>query len=94
MEVGFIITGCLTIALGFAIMFHIPDMPNKAWFLTEEEKVLVVERIRSNQQGFGNKHFKKEQFIEAICDAQTWLIFAYSIVNTIPNGGITNLVVF
>lgn len=86
----FIITGCLTIALGFAIMLHIPDVPNKAWFLTEEEKVLVVERIRSNQQGFGNKHFKKEQFFEAITDIQTWLIFLFSITNNIPNGGVTN----
>lgn len=86
----FIITGVLTIVLGFAIMAHIPDTPTKAWFLTEEEKHLVVERIRSNQQGFGNKHFKKDQFIEAITDIQTWLFALFAVANNIPNGGVTN----
>lgn len=67
-----------------------PDTPTKAWFLNDEEKSLVVERIRTNQQGFGNKHFKKHQFIEALLDFKTWLFFIFSIANNIPNGGITN----
>lgn len=86
----FVITGCLTISLGFVVMLHLPDTPAQAWFLSDEEKVLVVERIRSNQQGFGNKHFKKHQFIEAITDIKTWLFFLFAIANNIPNGGITN----
>ncbi|CAL1185373.1 unnamed protein product [Candida parapsilosis] len=45
----------------------------------EEEKVLVVERIRGNQQGFGNPRFKKEQFIEALTDHRTWLFFIFAI---------------
>lgn len=89
-KVIFIIPGCLTIFLGFIILLHLPDTPTKAWFLTEEEKKLVVERIRSNQQGFGNKHFKKHQFIEALTDYKTWLFFVFALSNNIPNGGITN----
>lgn len=86
----FIITGCLTIFLSFVIFIHLPDSPSLAWFLSEEEKYLVVERIRKNQQGFGNKHFKKHQFIEAMKDYKTWLLFFFAIANNIPNGGITN----
>ncbi|KAI5956865.1 DAL5 [Candida jiufengensis] len=86
----FVVTGVLTIFLGFVIATHIPDAPTKAWFLTEEEKVLVVERIRSNQQGFGNRRFKKNQFIEALTDHRTWLFFLYSLSSNIPNGGITS----
>ncbi|CAH2354555.1 allantoate permease [[Candida] railenensis] len=86
----FIITGCLTICMGFVILFHIPDSPPKAWFLTEEEKLLVVERIRVNQQGFGNKTFKKYQFIEALTDYKTWLLFIFALADDIPNGGTTN----
>ncbi|KAI5960525.1 DAL5 [Candida theae] len=86
----FVVTGVLTIFLGFVIMLHIPDSPTKAWFLSEEEKVLVVERIRSNQQGFGNPRFKKKQFYEALTDHRTWLFFLFSISNNIPNGGITS----
>jgi len=86
----FIITGCITIVLGFAIFFHLPNNPTEAWFLTEHEKKLVVERIRGNQQGFGNKHFKKKQFIEALTDMKTWLFFLVALATDIPNGGITN----
>ncbi|KAG5417358.1 DAL5 [Candida metapsilosis] len=85
----FVVTGVLTVFLGLVILFHIPDTPTGAWFLNEEEKVLVVERIRSNQQGFGNPRFKKEQFIEALTDHRTWLFFIFAIAHNIPNGGIT-----
>lgn len=86
----FVVTGVLTVFLGFMIMLHIPDTPTGAWFLTEEEKVLVVERIRSNQQGFGSPKFKREQFIEALADHRTWLFFLFSIAHNIPNGGVTS----
>ncbi|KAK6460691.1 allantoate permease [Scheffersomyces coipomensis] len=86
----FIITGCLTIFLGFIYLIHIPDVPTEAWFLNEEEKILVVERIRDNQQGYGNKHFKWNQFKEALLDVKTWLIFMFALASDIPNGGITN----
>ncbi|EDK45822.1 conserved hypothetical protein [Lodderomyces elongisporus NRRL YB-4239] len=86
----FVITGVLTIFLGFLIMAHIPDTPTGAWFLSEEEKVLVVERARTNQQGFGNPRFKKSQFIEALTDHRTWLYVLFGLAFDIPNGGITS----
>ncbi|CAK7896332.1 allantoate permease [[Candida] anglica] len=86
----FVVTGCLTIFLGIVVAIHIPDTPAQAWFLTNEEKSLVVERIRTNQQGFGNRHFKKHQFIEAVTDYKTWLIFFFGLASNIPNGGMTN----
>nr|QFR37089.1 MFS transporter [Cyberlindnera americana] len=86
----FIVIGLITILLSFAFYFHIPDSPAGAWFLTEREKMMVVERIRSNKQGFGNKHFKKAQFIEALTDVRTWVFFFHALITNIPNGGITN----
>mgnify|MGYP000315521069 CR=1 FL=1 len=86
----FVVTGVLTIFLGMLIIVHVPDTPTRAWFLSEEEKILVVERIRSNQQGFGNPRFKKEQFVEALTDHRTWLFFFFSVLQMIPNGGITS----
>lgn len=86
----FIVTGVLTIALGLAIIAHLPDSPAKAWFLTDEEKQMVVQRVRRNHQGFGNKHYKKEQVIEALTDYKTWLLFAFVLICNVPNGGITN----
>lgn len=86
----FIITGVITIFAGILVLFHIPDDPSKAWFLTEEEKKLILVRIRTNQQGFENKKFKKEQFVEAFTDVRTWLYFFYCVCQNIPNGGLTN----
>ncbi|SCU90308.1 LAME_0E07976g1_1 [Lachancea meyersii CBS 8951] len=89
-RVLFIVTGLITIVTGFAIFFHIPDDPSKAWFLSEREKFMVVERIRGNQQGFGNHHIKWYQVKEAFTDIRTWLYFLFSIGSNIPNGGLTN----
>lgn len=86
----FVITGCITIFLGFLMVIHLPDSPDKAWFFNEEEKLILVERIRGNQQGFGNHHIKKHQVIEALKDVRTWLYFLFSVSGNIPNGGITN----
>ncbi|VEU21358.1 DEKNAAC102248 [Brettanomyces naardenensis] len=86
----FIITGVITIVLGAVFYLHIPDIPSKAWFLSEHEKRLVVERIRSNQQGFGNRHFKLYQFKEALGDVNTWLFFLFAVAGMIPNGATTN----
>ena len=89
-KVIFLVTGAMTIVLGIVTYFHIPSKPTDAWFLTEREKQMVVERVCSNQQGFGNKHFKKEQFVETLLDRRTWLLFSMGIACNIPNGGLTN----
>lgn len=89
-KVLFIVEGCMTMVVGIAFYIHIPDNPSKAWFLTDEEKALVVERIKTNEQGFGNKHFKSYQFKEAVTDIQTWLFFLFGLATDIPNGAVTN----
>lgn len=86
----YIITGCITILLGSISIIHIPDIPVKAWFLNEEDKRYAIERSKSNQQGFGNRHFKKYQLIEAFKDPVTYCIFVYAMSYAIPNGGLNN----
>lgn len=89
-KVLFIVIGCITIAVGFMILIHIPDLPVKAWFLNAKQRKQVVLRIKSNQQGFGNRHFKWHQFKEAIMDINTWIFFFFSVAFQIPNGALTN----
>ncbi|BFZ59824.1 Allantoate permease [Saitoella coloradoensis] len=89
-QIIFLVTGFATMAVGVALLWLMPDTPMQARFLTEEDKVLCIERLRVNQQGVGNKHFKMEQFKEALRDPRTWLYFSYSLIADIPNGGLTN----
>ncbi|GAW25287.1 putative MFS allantoate transporter [Rosellinia necatrix] len=67
-----------------------PDSQLNARFLTEHERLMAVERIRINQQGVGNKHFKWYQCKEALTDPMVWAFALYSLIASIPNGGISN----
>lgn len=46
-----------------ATRFFFPDSPTTAYFLTAEERVAAVKRIKSNQAGVENKQWKREQCV-------------------------------
>ncbi len=87
-KVLFVVTGLLTIVLGFILMFHVPDNPPDAWFLSKHEKTLVMQRVKDNKQGYGSPKWKWYQFKESLMDARTWLGFFYAFCSNIPNGGL------
>ncbi|KAI0063439.1 MFS general substrate transporter [Artomyces pyxidatus] len=84
-----IITGIITFITSFTFWFFFPDSPTTAHFLTPEERVMAVRRIRVNQAGVENKHWKREQFIEALQDSKTWIFVLFAgfanIVNSLTN---------
>jgi MFS transporter, ACS family, allantoate permease len=59
------------------LRFIFPNSPVDAWFLRPEERVVAVSRLRANQAGVENKHFKYDQFVEALQDPKTWLFAAF-----------------
>ncbi|KAK6352709.1 hypothetical protein TWF696_004712 [Orbilia brochopaga] len=89
-KVIFLTLGLLTAAVGVLFWFIMPDNQLNAKFLTSEERALAVERIRENNQGIGNRHFKMYQFKEALTDPMTWAFCFHSIVANIGAGGVTN----
>ncbi|KAI0479661.1 major facilitator superfamily transporter allantoate [Xylaria cf. heliscus] len=86
----FLVFGLFTALLGALFLYWMPDSQLNARFLTEHERLMAVERIRVNQQGVGNKHFKFYQFKEALTDPMIWAFVLYSFFSSIPNGGVTN----
>ncbi|KAI0059498.1 MFS general substrate transporter [Artomyces pyxidatus] len=80
-----VITGSFTFLTAIAFFFLFPDSPTNAWFLTPEERVIAVQRIKANQTGVENKRFKKEQMIEAIMDPKTWLFALFAALDNVPN---------
>ncbi|PFH54129.1 hypothetical protein AMATHDRAFT_38116 [Amanita thiersii Skay4041] len=80
-----IITGLITLVTSVIFWFFFPDSPASARFLTPEERVLAVQRIKVNQAGIENKHWKKEQFIEALIDPKTWLLALFAALSQVFN---------
>lgn len=80
-----IIFGLITLVVSVVFWFFFPDSPANAWFLTPEERIIAVERIKVNQAGVENKHFKREQLIECLWDPKTWLFFFMSAISNVTN---------
>ncbi|KAL8827098.1 MAG: hypothetical protein Q9191_003397 [Dirinaria sp. TL-2023a] len=89
-KILFLVWGLVTFVAGVCFVLVMPDNPLKARFLSPQERRLAVERTRTNQQGIGNKRFKRYQFKEAMTDPQTWAFVLFALFWDIPNGGIGN----
>lgn len=85
-KIVFLAVGLFTASVGCAFLYFMPDNQLNARFLTPRERLMAIERIRKNQQGVGNKHFKMYQFKEALLDPMTWAFFAFALIADIPNG--------
>ncbi|KAF5662623.1 allantoate permease [Fusarium circinatum] len=64
-------------------------LPMEAKFLSDREKVVTVERLRSNQMGIVSRQWKWDHVKESILDIKTWCWFFLVITISIPSGGIS-----
>lgn len=64
----FLVLGLVNLVLGILVMFFVPDSPMQARFLTNNEKVVLLEHIRINQTGIENPHFHSSQLLEGVLD--------------------------
>ncbi|KAH9907076.1 major facilitator superfamily transporter [Xylariomycetidae sp. FL2044] len=85
----FLIWGSLTTAWGVILFVTLPGSPLTTSFLTEVERAMVVGRVQKNGTGIENRKFKVAQFVEAILDLKTWLLFLFAVASNSPNGGLT-----
>ncbi|KAK9351013.1 major facilitator superfamily domain-containing protein [Lipomyces doorenjongii] len=65
------------------------DIPS-ARFLTEDEKVQAIERLRANQTGTGNQEFKIKHVVEAALEPKTYLWISMSMLLNV-GAGVTNV---
>ena len=85
----YLILGALAIFNGVLVIFFLPDSPNTARFLSEEEKIAALERVRLDQAGTHNKKIKRYQVVETFKDVRTWIMFIIILCIGIPNGGLS-----
>ncbi|KAH3675894.1 hypothetical protein WICMUC_002464 [Wickerhamomyces mucosus] len=88
-KILFLMFGSFSIVLGVLVYLYLPDNSVSAWFLTEEEKTLVVEHIRPNQTSAENKKFKWYQIKELLFhDKLFWLFIFAAICSQIVTGAV------
>ncbi|OAA64086.1 allantoate permease [Akanthomyces lecanii RCEF 1005] len=88
-QIIFLFCGCITVAFSIVMFFLMPDSPMEAKFLTYEEKLIAIERLRMNQMGIGSGVWKWSHVLEAFLDVKTYLWFSLMLAISIPSGGIS-----
>lgn len=84
-RVFYILTGGMTLIVGVCFWFLIPDNPMQAHFLTPEERLNAIARLRNKSTGVENKPWKREQFLEALTDWKVWSFALYAAISNISN---------
>lgn len=84
----FLVYGVVSILFGLFVGWYMPDSPMRSRCWSEEDKHLMVERVRENQTGVQNRTFKKYQLIEALIDPQVWGYAVVALTTTLPTSGL------
>lgn len=76
-----LVLGACAILVGIAVLLFMPDSPVHAPFLSHEERIAALERVRDDQGGTENGKLKRAQVVEALQDVRTWLIVLSTLVS-------------
>jgi MFS family permease len=71
-RVMFITLGLVTVIVGVVTSVWLPDSPMKAEWLSEEERVWIIRRVRGNRTGILKRGFKWRHLVELLVDPQIW----------------------
>ncbi|KAF3931158.1 Sialin [Dactylellina cionopaga] len=88
-RVMFLVLGGVTMAIGVWTVWRLPDTPMSSTWLTEQERLAVLERVAKNQTGISSTEFKPKQLKELLLDPQIWALFLCTCLISISSGVIT-----
>ena len=69
----YLFAGALTVLFGI-VCFAIPNSAVSAWFLSPEERIVAVERLRRGQTGVRCQKLKWSHIREGLLDIKVWLV--------------------
>ncbi|KAL9128267.1 MAG: hypothetical protein Q9217_003029 [Psora testacea] len=84
----YLLAGSLTILFGI-VCFAVPNSPVSAWFLSAEDRVIAVERLRSGQTGVRCQKLKGSQMKEAALDIKIWIVAFMMAAAYTVNGAVS-----
>lgn len=79
-RIMFLVLGLITAVVGTLTFFFIPDTPIKAKWLSESEKVALLEHVGENQTGVWSTTLSSKQIWESVFDIQLWLLTLTTIL--------------
>jgi hypothetical protein len=88
-KIIFLFFGIVTVAVSGAMFFWMPDSPTEAKFLTDNDKIIAIERLRNNQMGVMSREWRYAHFFEALRDVKTWLWVTMIFCISVPSNGIS-----
>ncbi|KAJ5918163.1 hypothetical protein N7454_010538 [Penicillium verhagenii] len=86
----FILFGSVTAAWGLVLVKYLPNGPDKAIFLTPDQRILAVQRTKDTKPTKTNKEFKVYQVWDALTDPQAWLLCANMFGCMLVNSGFSS----
>lgn len=86
----FILCGGVTVLWGILLMYFMPGDIISAKRFTQEEKAILIGRNQVSQTGILNRNIKWYQIRECFVDPQVWILFVFTFLNELINGGLSN----
>ncbi|KPI38031.1 putative transporter [Cyphellophora attinorum] len=90
-KIIYLICGGLTVLWAIVLFFRLPNDIMSWKKFTPEERALLIARAAKNRTGVLNRKIKVSQIREALTDPQIWILFFFTLLNEIINGGIATL---
>lgn len=78
--------GCITGAFGLLLLRLLPDTPMQAPFLTESQKIALIEHLSANKTGIRSTSFEYKHILELAKDPQIWAFTLLTAVAQISTG--------
>ncbi|KAJ5715662.1 uncharacterized protein N7483_012843 [Penicillium malachiteum] len=88
-RIMFLVMGLVTMLVGVLSFFFIPDTPIKASWLSDSEKVALLQHVGENKTGVWSSKVNMKQIWEALMDIQLWLLTLTTILISISSGVVT-----
>ncbi|KAJ4345101.1 hypothetical protein N0V95_005914 [Ascochyta clinopodiicola] len=88
----YIVAGSITVLWAVVILFFMPPDPIRARGFSDRERYIAVARMKENNSGVRNKHFKVAQVWESLYDVKFWLIFSIAFLMMIANGPVSSFI--
>jgi hypothetical protein len=85
----FYFAGSITIVWGIVLLWVLKPEPISVKVLNERERYIAVSRLRSNNSGVRNTHFKGSQARELLFDGKFWLLFFIAMLSMVANAPIS-----